>query len=202
MLAQARICSLCSRPDYYNSGCRIRPDVAPRALLLVAARLFPSGTDLFRGGRAHAGPSSNSDPERDRRNKSNRLTPAALGKNDPGLLGKMSPPQSQDLAHDSAQHESWSAVPMPRVTLHCGSFRNAVLAHEGAKMRRPDGRRARESGRFVAHVMNHVEHRPRAATAGSTLIVAGRARAQSRCGYAARRGTLLTSTFREACHAS
>ena len=77
MLAQARICSLCSRPDYYNSGCRIRPDLAPRGLLLVAARLFPSGTDLFRGGRAHAGPSSNSDPERDRRNKSNRLTPTS-----------------------------------------------------------------------------------------------------------------------------
>lgn len=40
--------------------------------------------------------------------------PAALGKTDPGLLGKMSPLRLQDLAHDSAQHESWSAVPMPQ----------------------------------------------------------------------------------------
>ena len=54
----------------------------------------------------------------------------------------------------------------------------------------------------AAHAANNVRHHPKAATAGSALIVARRAQTPESSGYAARRGTLLTSTFREACHAS
>ena len=64
------------------------------------------------------------------------------------------------------------------------------------------GRHARESAdsrRMRCTTWNIArEHRP----PRNALIVARQARARSRCGYAARRGTLLTSTFREACHAS
>jgi hypothetical protein len=69
-------------------------------------------------------------------------------------------------------------------------------------MRRPDGASHEGERRFEAHAMNNAEHPRGAATTGSTPIVARRARPRIDGGYAARRGTLLTSTLREACHAS
>jgi hypothetical protein len=86
---------------------------------------------------------------------------------------------------------------MTLVTLHGGFFAMLSWHMEVPRCAGRTARRTRGSA-DSRHVTNNLEQPP----SGNTLIAERRSRAPNRSGYAARRGTLLTSTVREACHAS